>query len=458
MFVGKVDRDNTIHLIKMRMKENFFAKKLGIFLTILFGINLITLFQNFLMYSDNVTSISSNVFSLWGFSIALIVCGIYTVDFKEYYIRHQIYPQNNFSRVTSHEIYCYINFFLVQVYCLLLYLLEIAIVLIIKTFTNNIELAYQFNLQYIFAGFFVTVMYGFLLIALFILYTTLLRKFKIPFAILSFVIAIYLLRSLYLSAVLDFYIKEPSILLFLIKALCTWFIIVAFNHVINKYTKFNEIEKAKLKKNRSTVIVAIVAFIFAIIFITIPFYSYKNRTDYKTIKTNDSTRVEVTDINSDSDNPTQYIVKKVIDVSSIPEGSNLTIQMPKELVNNDNLMDVSIFFGEEFTNPSNNKIIIEYLPASDVINYINLKSFTKPEFNVWLKDKKIYFSENYRKNVKVVILSPYSFMTQFDYFKGKQIFKENIGTMQGGLNGHIAIYQPEGKKLNLNMTSTNDEQ
>jgi hypothetical protein len=178
MFMGKVEWDNIVHLLKIRKKECVGIRNIFLFLVLMFAMDLIALIQKTFTYASEVSWLTLQVYSLTGFFLMMIACVIYTLGYKEYNISTQIFPQSNKSRFTSYELFCYISFFKIQLATLALYFTQYGISLILSLIKGNIEFAYQFSLQFIVAGFMVNLMYGFIAIAFVILIGALDRKFK----------------------------------------------------------------------------------------------------------------------------------------------------------------------------------------------------------------------------------------------------------------------------------------
>lgn len=438
MFMGKVDVKNTIQLLKIRNKDNYVAKKICIFLTALFGLDVIGLLKGTLTYSEEIASISPQIYSTWGFILVIFTCIIYTADYKNKNYTYQIFPQNNISRFISYELSCYITFLTVQIYTLFLYLLQYGVTLIMDFLTNNIEFVYHFSIQYIIIGFFVTMMYGFLAISIVILMGTMDRKSQYIFrglAIAIFVSWIIMKNRFVLNRLIEFYTKEPSIILFLAKSICTWIGIVSLYHILNKYTKYYSTEK---KTSYAYMLIAGIIPFILLIFI------------YSPVTTSKVESINLTENSLDWKNITKY-TGHYVDVSNIPDGTELKIVLSEE-----NKKDFNINYLEMSNRSYKDKIEVDFNPNYRMTNDIDFNKYEKPDLEVKLENNTIYFHVKIKENIKVIFSSPYSVMPQFDYFKGKQIYKEFYGSKGGSGSGTINIYLPKNKKLYLRDVEINN--
>lgn len=448
MFMGKVESDNIVQLLKIRKKECGGIRNIFVFLLLMFAMDLIALIQKTFTYATEVSLLTLQVYSLTGFILMMIACVIYTLGYKDYNLSLQIFPQSNKSRFISYELFCYVSFLKIQLFTLALYFVQYGTSMILSLIKGNIEFAYQFSLQFIVAGFMVNLMYGFVAIAFIILIWTLDRKFKWIFRIIgigSIIIALAFQEySLWIFVnILHIITRESSILLFLIKTICLWIVLICIYHAINKHTKYFEAEK-KLSHTNKLIAIA-VAVAFALLIITsLTYFSYRitDSTSSDTV-----TKVEMSaeeSIEQENLQITKEETKNIIDISEIPEGTELKIELSEE-----DREQYNILLGEGLINPSNNQILVDFFPASSYVDYNDMNLFTEPKLEVRMKDNVLYLNITSNENVKILLLAPYSFMWQFDYFKGKHIFKEHVGSMGGGGSGTITIYLPEDKKLTI---------
>ncbi len=443
MFMGKTELDNTLQLLKIRTKECSEIKGITYILEFLFGIDMISLIKTVFIHDTELQLLSLTTYSNWGFMLMICVCIFYTIGYKNYNDRHQIFPQSNKSRFTSYELFCYISFLKIQLLALLFYCIQYAIGMGLNLVKGNLEYVYQFSLHFTVAGFFVNLMYGFLVIAITILIGAFDRKFQWKFRIIGigiiFVVAIlprYEQQTLF--KLVEIVTKETSITLFLVKSICIWFILISIYHITNKFTHYYKAEKEFHLNKLFFVIPIIMAAVF---------YFFLNTFSNLSNNSTSTSKVQTNSVNNVREEKLQITVEEadaVVDVSDIPDGSILNITMDEKYRGNYN-----IIFNENFTNTSDNKILFEYKPPINVIDSIDMNLYIKPELDVKIDDNTLNFNFTTKENVKVIFSYPYSFMRQFDYFKGKQIFKEQNGSMSGSGTGTVTVYLPEEKHFTI---------
>ncbi|HBA04532.1 MAG TPA: hypothetical protein DCW51_11650 [Clostridium sp.] len=130
--------------------------------------------------------------------------------------------------------------------------------------------------------------------------------------------------------------------------------------------------------------------------------------------------------------------------------TNLNTDIPIEIVTQFNEDEENIFttrYSDSSIEEIYENIIVKYhLPCNEV-DYINLNYFKNPIVTAKLEDNKLYINYTYDENQKVILLSSYGTMSQFDCFKGKTLFKSNAGHMTGSSDGRIEIIYPKGTKF-----------
>ena len=89
------------------------------------------------------------------------------------------------------------------------------------------------------------------------------------------------------------------------------------------------------------------------------------------------------------------------------------------------------------------KIIISAVLPLIQKDGINLIEFTDPKVFAELKENNLYINYQYNENIKVVFLSPWLVMNQFDRYIGEGIFKENPGSYSSRGSGHMRIIHPD---------------
>jgi hypothetical protein len=180
-----------------------------------------------------------------------------------------------------------------------------------------------------------------------------------------------------------------------------------------------------------------VAILIAYVLITYLSLSYSSNSSVVEISTEEAIKQENRQIPEEE-------IESIVDISDIPEGTELKIVLSEE-----DKKKYNVSLGERITNSSNDKIIIKFNPARKIVDWTNMNLFTETKLETKLEDHTLYLDVTSIENVKVLSVTPYSFMWQFDYFIGKHIFKEQPGSMGSSGTEAIIIYLPEDKKLTI---------
>lgn len=419
MFMDKTELKNTIALSKIKLKVNK-KRMIGFLFTAAalilanFIPSLITMFKVTDAVMPFVLQDFSIVFSIAAIFVIIILTSLYRQT-NEYY---SVFPQTNNSRFISSQIYFYIIFVCMTVVLLLIYLLQFGIFKVLSIFNTNIILAYKFNLGFIISGFFVLLTYGFIIISFVSLIGTLVRKFRIYTTIIAVIFVGILFANIksiiqILPAKLAFLIGESNIFLFIAKGLIIWIVSVLVSILINKYTVYY---KSSIKFSKQiTAGICVAGVIIAVISsFVLPQQKITVRNTVTSIKSSEG----LNDVR-----------KIILDAASVLKGSK--IDVVSNIANIDvNIMnlqyDVSVRNG--FENFKGEKIIITYKYPIDKLNGYDLISYTYPKFTAVLDGNTLNVNFTYEKNVKVIFIPTWSFMWQFDQFKTKNIFKEDLGT------------------------------
>jgi hypothetical protein len=434
--MGKVEWNNTIQLLRIRNKESKVVKVICILLIALFGIDLIVI-QKVMEHSAELETVSYQTYSVWAFVLVIISIILISANYREYNRKIQIYPQSNKSRFVSYVLFCYLTLFKVLLFSVFIYLIQYGIFKILTVIYENVELVYEFNIPFILAGFLVNSIYGLLILSLIILFGVLDRKYRILFRIAAvgvflLVYISYLSRYYILNGFIRFFIGESSIILFTIKGTIILLILVALSLYINEKTKYYHIDKG---------------FIFskAIIGISIGFVMYFVISYLSFSNTNMETSiVEVKEPRISYGRSANKEYRYQVDVSHLPDGTTITLNLSNNLEN-----QYPLFYDNQAANFTKKQIEIDFDPRTKWIDWVDLNQFIEPELEVSLDGNNLNIDLVSKENVKIVFISPFSYMWQFDYFKGKQIFKENAGSMSGNGGGNISIYLPEAINLKV---------
>lgn len=436
MFMGKVEWENTIKLLKIRNKESQVVKGICFVLLALFGIDLYSVIRKIMEHSSEVVAIHYQTYSVWAFVLIMICLCLVVMNYNQYHCKIQIFPQSKKSELVSFLLFCYQSIIKVLIFSLVLYLIQYGISEILTMFFDNVNHVYKFNILFILSGFLVNILYGFLIISFIILLGVLDRKYRITFRIIAigaFLISYinYVKGNYILNRILGFIMGETSIIIFTIKGTFLLLVFIAICLYINEKTKYYQVDKGFILSN------AIVGVAIGLImYIVLSFFMFS--TDKM-----ESSIVEVKEPKINFGNQ-QVNNSYKVDVSHLPDGSTILLNFPKKLSE-----EYSLYYDNESVNLTNDQIIIDFVRVRKFADWVDLYQFMDVQIDQKLEGNTLILNIVSKENVKVFFISPFSFMWQFDYFRDKQILKEKAGSMGGGGGGNISIYLPEGKKLKV---------
>lgn len=434
---------NINNLYKIRSKE--YKKALWIIYILLasfFAIDLIATLMDIFTYSKDVTTYSLQTYTTNGLFLAISISIGTLLWYNSFNNQHQAFPQDNKTRFMSYALFNYITLLKVSVTSLLLYLIQYNIWALLGSLNSNISFAYPINLPFLISGFIVNLLYGSMLIALTLLINVLSKKFHIYFYItfIMFVVAAFFNNGALFIAIgnlFSFWTKEPSLGIFVVKCTITLGILLISTVVINNTIVYYKAETKNTTKSRF-ILCGIALFCFIIVIsLSVFTYSYPY---------NSTSEMGSDSIDFVNDNPFKNFEEKEIEVAL----TNLNTDIPIEIVTQFNEDEENIFttrYSDSSIEEFYENIIVKYhLPCNEV-DYINLNYFKNPIVTAKLEDNKLYINYTYDENQKVILLSSYGTMSQFDCFKGKTLFKGNPGHMTGSSDGSIEIIYPKGTKF-----------
>lgn len=431
MFMGKANLSNIKSLLKIRNKEctgiNFIYYLMGF----LFVVDLIGIIKNVFKFHSEAVGITVQPYSNWGFILAIITCIYYTVDYKYYNYRHQIFPQNSRNSFAAYTLFCYLSFLKIQAAALGLYILQYGICELFNIIKGNIDFAYRFNLFFLVSGFFVVLLYGFIIITLIILLGALDRKFTWYFRVSIIGTLVILFLTLRLGWLLDrihLLTKEYSLALFIVKALGILVLLLLLSYGINESTR-----QYKLSQNYKPYYFAIIVVFFIIVSLSVN-YGLQSISNGPMYETQSITQGITQD-------PLESVVQ--VDVSDIPDGGTLNIQVPKE----NSMYHYPFSTCTQTVYPD--KILINYMQPVNKINYIDLISYSKPDLGVSLKGNVLSIRIISTENKKIIMIYPFSFLQNFDCYEDNSYYKKQIGTESASGGGVITLFLPEAKNLTI---------
>lgn len=431
MFMGKIDWDYIKKHTKIRLKEcrglNIIGFLLGIiFLNDIFGLILLSN-----KYHIEVRLYTCVVYSDYALVLFTLACLYYAVTYIDYNERHQIYPHTASTQLFSYELYLGLINAGLQILSLFLYLLQYSFCLLLEHLKGNVELAYRFNLTFLFTGFFVNLFYGFLIISFLTLFTGLIRKlrwwFLIPCAALWLLVLITKNPGTAFNWV-NFYLKSSSPILFFLKAIITIVIIEGLNIMINQ---FMDQFKAHRFQSKYIIFVSVLSVLFYLN--ALIGYNNQNSSEGK-IEFMSSNR----EIDTSKDKPVC-----IIDSSQLPAKSKIKLKLDYMYSSyNTNVFEVP---------SATDEIKIYFIPDQKINNSINLMASLKPRIEASLTDNTLHVLVACEKNINVVSLYPNSTLMQFDCFKNKPYAKKYTGGSYGTIPGSIKITLPINKSFQTNV-------
>lgn len=447
MFMDRRELKNAISLYKIYNKETRLNRLIIFAIPLfLFVIDFMGVWTQVFNYNDQITYFSLNTYSQYLMVISLAFLIGMAFMYKRINKEHEVLPQTNKSRFLAHILFNYSLIIMLSVLALVLYLAQYGIISIISNFTGNIHLAYDFSLRFVISGFIVNFIYGSLLIALILLIGTLDRKWPLYFRISFLVlIPILLFNNLFLGKGLmdfiSFWTKEPSVIVFVVKAAGLWVVLSGLAWSINANTVYFKNANAKFSKASIAVICCIVALMLIAPMLLFGGFTY--HTGY-------NQEVSVSE-NEALDYSSKYIPLP-LDASHLKKGDTIKVVTNCRFEDNkmsivdikaDDYGDVS-FYGFDSTVEG---LQISYVLPEQMHNEINVTSFINPKVTASLDGTTLYLNYEYDKNQNVLYLSPYGLMGQFDAFKDKNHFKDFIGTSGGNYYGSVCLLSEDGIKI-----------
>lgn len=441
MFMGKIEWNNTLQLLKIRKKESKSFLYISILLITVFVAGVIsTIFRIFndstaLNYVDMVTYSSS------GLLLSIITCIFFAIDYKNYNYKYEIYPSNNKTSFVSYALFCYILLVKLQIISLLLYVTQYGLFRLLNLVNENIYFVYKFNIMYLLTGFFITILYGFLIISFIIFVGSLNRKYNWLSKVLFLVFIVLCLLNLsnirtHISiidhSVINFIVKESNILIFIIKTTSICLLLNVLSILLNQYSSNN-------KEEKSYGYITLIACIG--IFITLRNINYDTTTSYTT--TNEvAVESEIYDYRLYKLNPSKAQKEYKINLNEIKDSKSIKIYLAEEDKRNYSIHRYNL-------SSNSDDIILHFLPDRNIVNKVDVVFYMEPQLDIKYVNNEIYLNVLYEDNVYVVFMEPYSMLKQFAYFKGKGILKECSGSSYQKNMGKIFFYVPNNIKMDI---------
>ena len=329
-----------------------------------------------------------------------------------------------------------------SVVALIAYLLQYGILSVIAGLNSNVHLAYDFSLSFVIWGFIVNLIYGFLAIGLLILIGALDRKFDLIFRIILG--AVFLLSIIsfngtymgtYIGKLVGFWTKEPSLILFTLKGLILWLVLSGTSWIINNNTVYFKSKDYSFSKR----IVISIGLFLAITITTV--FIFMGNISVTSVTKELSVKEEV-----GFDSHDGYI-QLPVDCSNLKEGDVIKI-ITNLSTSSENL---SIWTVSEDDYDMNNIHIdglhVSYDLGKYMVDNVNLNDFYNPEVTAKVEGNNLYINYSYDKNQKVLMLSPYNFMSQFEAFKGKNLYNSVFGSYRSSSNVSVRVISERGIRV-----------
>lgn len=452
MFINKKEFQNSLKLYKIKSQEERIPRLILLAFPLLFFVaDLIGVLTKFFKYNDQISYSSLNTYSQWCFFYVLGWAVVMIYNYKKSNKANEVLPQTNKGRFLAYSISNYTFYIKISILCLVLYLIQYGVITLLGNSASNIHLAYAFSVNFLIWGFVVNLIYGFLAISLIILLGALDRKFGLYFRIIiCIVLFITVINEQFLLKsslnLINFLTREPSLTLFCIKGVALWIIISLLSWFINSNTVYYSTPSTRFSKKIIALTGFVTIFVITANFFTMNFISFSkviNEEIYlaqKQMKSSIEVNVNIP-LDTTHLNPGDTI--KIV--------TNCDFQQNHLFINPINPEDYR-FTNTEITsvlfdNKKVNGLSLVYTLPIIIINNINTVPFTNPKLTAKLKETTLYLNYEYDKNQKLFYLSPYSFMKQFDTFKGKNYFKRIGGTV--GQNGGGDIYIVADKDIKI---------
>ena len=389
---------------------------------------LITAYFDILRNNDGFQHIFIIDYSLLFSSLVIFILIFYFFEYKQTNAKLSAFPQTNNSRFISSLLVHHIGGAAMALIIPMVYLLNFGVISFFAMFRDNVLFALNIDVDFIIVGFFVYLAYIFVIIALFELIGTMLRKWTyyaaVPFIALAALIIINRSRVIeYAPGALAFLTGEPSLPLFFVKAFIVWLVVTAAALVINRFTNY---EKSQIKSKAKSVVTgcAIIAVALAIIVPTIVFLDELSRDNF-TASEADPAHVE--------DHFAGHNTIR-IDISHLPGGSKINLRRTNIVIPNEegyalnyNDKTEAVVHGiEALSDLQGDTLVIDFRPAEYIVNGIEMLQYTNPRMTARLDGYTLFLEFTRDKSTNVIFMQHWWFMRQFDYYNDKGVLLSNI--------------------------------
>ncbi len=382
---------------------------------------------NVLKYQSQVEAISIYDYSFFIFLGCIVALIITAIRYKQSNEAYSIFPQTGSTRFLSTQAIHYLWIGLLSILSLGLYMIYFLTFRLLSEFKSNIILAFRTDLGFILMGTFIFFIYGILAAALITLIAALIRKFDtIAIGCLMIIIAIIITGKSgikeTISNMLSFLTKESSIGIFLLKALITWLLLFIGGFLINKYTLYYKTRR----KHRNSIVVALG--VVALIVISI---IRASQPEDRNPVINHGVYYNYHDNSIWQD--------KILTIPVTDQDKSGEISVKANFNFKEDNMDIQQAYF--YLDTKAESIEIRYrLPVRTHNNY-NLSEYTSPTLTAKLEGNILDINYSYKKNIKVIFLSPWFMMRQFEKYQDKDLYflASNFYFSNSRCNGYVNI-------------------
>jgi len=340
MFMVKDEYANIKNLFRVRVKS-YVTTFIWFFVVITFVL-LASLAGTIvgILRSNTVSYYSITDFSGWmlfGLALGYVLQAFL---YRNTHAKLSVYPQTNNSRFISSLLYNYIWIFIAASTVLIAYILQYGVLSMLSVFVDNIHFALTFDMGFVVAGYFAYVLYILLLVSVIELIAAILRKWTY-YALAAFT-AISSLLIVNFSVIIErapnalaFLFREASLPVFFVKSMVLLLVITAVAIVINHYTVYHKNQGRALNKS-----VVICCVLVALSVVIIAPFALLNTTT-ATLQT----QTISAEVNAPWDTIWDRFEETRIDISHLPQGSNIEIQVdnPNAII----ITDLATHFGRD---------------------------------------------------------------------------------------------------------------
>ena len=453
MFMVKDEFANVQNLFKIRLKP---YTKAFIWLFIIFALILLaSLAGTVLMIIENIDGFSHNIVT--DPSVTILICVFIGYSISVFMYRSandklSVYPQTNNSRYIS---WLLVNYSMMVIFALLIlvpYLIHYGVIMLMSAFNDSIHLALNVDFGFIVIGFFVYLIYSFLIISVVELIGAAVRKWSyyaiVTLAALLTLMMVNLERVIEnIPKVLSFLIFEPSLILFFLKAVGIWLGITAVTLILNHYTVYHKSQNWVLRRR---IVIACVIIAVLITILTPILFRFDIVISSNTPASNTGVvRIDSEWSNDQVDNDS-FITRAEeirIDISHLPAGVNINIQGENINVIEDdsiviwssNLITAYINNVDSLTDVHGDTLVIQYWKPWFMVNGIEISKFADPQVTAYLDGDTLFINYTFNRTT-VIILPIWSIVRQFDIFKDKGVLTGHALGSSGGGSMSVNIF------------------